>query len=169
MANEQLDGSRPVGWRFASSGRASQLLASTFVMVALVTGVSGCSGTTTCESGSTTLDDAVRNFLLAVQNGDQAAAASQLLPRMELSDQELEQLRESLVGVDVHAALITESSETPDTYQISVAEPNGALVGKYYAREMTDAAPGCFAMNAGHPSAPDPGASVTPSAATTRL
>jgi hypothetical protein len=136
------------------------------LLVAVAVCVSGCSGRTECARGSATVESAVRTFLVAVQKGDRPTAESQLVYHTELSDQEFEQLRQGLAGVDIGSVSISISSETPNTYQISVTRQDGTLVGRYFALEM-DRAPGCIGMNAGHPSAPDPGEIVTPSAAST--
>ena len=137
------------------------------LLVVVAVCVSGCSGKS-CSRGSSTVDSAVRTFLIAVQNGNRAAAESQLVYHTELSDQELEQLRQGLTGVDIGSVSIGVSSETPGTYQISVTRQDGTLVGRYFAGEMKDQEPGCIGMNAGHRTAPYPGEIVTPSAATTR-
>ena len=136
------------------------------VMAAVVAGISGCSEKTGCSRGSATVDTAVRTFLVAVQKGDQAAAESQLVNHMELSNQELEQLRQGLTGVDVGSVFLSVSSETPNTYQVSVTRQDGTFVGRYFALSITGQATGCIGMNEGHASAPGPGAKVSPSAAT---
>jgi hypothetical protein len=137
------------------------------LLVAVAVCVSGCSGRTECARGSATVETAVRTFLVAVQKGDRPTAESQLLYHMELSDQELEQLRQGIAGVDVGSVSISVSSETPGTYQISVTRQDGTFVGYYNVYEMTEQAPGCFGMYAGHEIPPGPGAVVTPSAAST--
>jgi hypothetical protein len=136
------------------------------LLVAVAVCVSGCSGRTECARGSATVESAVRTFLVAVQKGDRPTAESQLLYHTELSDQEFEKLRQGLAGVDVGSVSVSVSSEIPRTYQISVTRQDGTFVGYYFASEMTEQAPGCIGMNEGHASAPDPGAVVTPSAAT---
>ncbi|NYI42075.1 hypothetical protein [Demequina lutea] len=137
------------------------------LLVAVAVCVSGCSGSTGCARGSATVEGAVRTFLVAVQNGDRPTAESELLYNMELSDQELEQLRQGLAGVDIGSVFVSVSSAVPSTYQVSVTRQDGTLVGRYSVYEMTEQAPGCFGMYEGHASAPDPGAIVTPSAAST--
>lgn len=151
---------------FAAGGVASRYLASTLVLATVVAGISGCSEKTSCSRGSSTVETAVRTFLVAVQNGNRAAAESQLVYNMEVSDQELEQLRQGLTGVDVGSVFVSVSRDTATSYQISVTRQDGTFVGRYVALETKDQAPGCFGMNEGHASAPDPGAKVSPSAAT---
>ena len=136
------------------------------ILTLVVVCISGCSGSTDCARGSASVETAVRTFLVAVQNGDRAAAESELQYSMELSDQEFEQLRQGLAGVDVGSVSLSVSSETPKTYQISVTRQDGTFVGRYFANE-SDRAPGCVGMLAGHAGPPDPGAIVTPSAAST--
>ena len=137
------------------------------LLVLVAVCVSGCSGSTKCARGSATVETAVRTFLVAVQKGDRPTAESQLVYHMELSDQEFEQLRQGLAGVDVGSVSISMSSETPKTYQISVTRQDGTFVGRYFALSTTGQATGCIGMNEGHASAPDPGAIVTPSVAST--
>jgi hypothetical protein len=146
---------------------ASRHLASTLFLASVVVGVSGCSDNPSCSRGSSDVDKAVQAFLLAVQDGDRAMAESQLVVGMEMSDQEFDELRSGLDGVDLDSVFVSVSSETPGAYQISVTGPDGTLVGRYFANEMTGRAPGCVGMNEGHPGDPDPGAVVTPSAAST--
>lgn len=127
--------------------------------------LAGCSANGGCDVGQTTVDSTVREFLTAAQLGDRAGVEAEIFPSLEFGDSDIEQLRQSLQGVDVNAVVISSSSETPNYYQVLVTGQNGTPVGRY---EVSDQKPGCFAVAWGHPRPPGPSEHVTPSSASTQ-
>jgi hypothetical protein len=154
--------------RARRSEAVKRRLAHASVALACALAFAGCSNNGVCAAGQTSVDSTVHEFLVAAQRGDLAGVEAQLAPAFEVSDSDVEQLRQSVQGVDVNALFITSSSETPTQYQVLVADQDGTLVGKYSVGEMIDQQPGCFVVVWGHRRAPGPSEYVTPSAASTQ-
>lgn len=144
-----------------------QRLARASVALACALGLAGCSDNGECATGQASVDSAIQEFLIAGQRGDRAGVEAQVFRSLEVSDSDVERLRQSLQGVDLDAILITATSEMPYQYQVLVAEQDGTPVGRYEVGEMVDQQRGCFAVAMGDPRPPGPSESVTPSTAAT--
>ena len=155
-----------VNTRFSAGEAAFRRLTSTVVLLLASGGLAGCSQEAECSRGSSTVEESMQKFLVAVQSGDRLGAESQLVYGFELSDQEVEQLRDGLTGVDVGSLIIGVTSTAPTRFQLSPTMLDGRLIGHYEVGEMIDQSPGCFGVVAGHPAVAGSEASATPTAAT---